>query len=196
LPTPFTAERSQRSEQPYKTDVNKIHSTLIAVKKYTTSYTSSISLIELFKFIHSDDGDKLDAFKESVRALQIVGKPNNELDMALLDSMKTKETRHEFTEYTSTLNAQVDQDNGNRCPQQSVGVFDISDENDPVAQQRLAAFKNMLNYTGSEIEFGTLLKNLMTTTSNYDKHLQRYVTHGFTVPKHFPGDMDKELYTS
>jgi hypothetical protein len=26
--------------------------------------------------------------------------------------------------------------------------------------------------------------------------LQRYVTHGFTVPKHFPGDMDKELYTS
>jgi hypothetical protein len=37
----------------------------------------------------------------------------------------------------------------------------------------------------------------MTTTSNYDKHLQRYVsTHGFTVPKHFPGDMDKELYSA
>jgi hypothetical protein len=59
-----------------------------------------------------------------------------------------------------------------------LAYLSISDENDPVAQQRLAAFKNMLNYTGSEIEFGTLLENL-TTTSNYDKHLQRYVsTHG------------------
>jgi hypothetical protein len=38
--------------------------------------------------------------KAYMRALQIVGKPNNELDMALLDSMKTKERRHEFTEYT------------------------------------------------------------------------------------------------
>jgi hypothetical protein len=35
-----------------------------------------------------------------------------------------------------------------------LAYLSISDENDPVAQQRLAAFKNMLNYTGSDIEFG------------------------------------------
>jgi hypothetical protein len=42
-----------------------------------------------------------------MRALQIVGKPNNELDMALLDSMKTKEDVMNLPNtLSSTLNAQ------------------------------------------------------------------------------------------
>jgi hypothetical protein len=87
-----------------------------------------------------------------MRALQIVGKPNNELDMALLDSMKTKEDVMNLPNtLSSTLNAQeltktMEIDAHNKV----LAYLSISDENDPVAQQRLAAFKNMLNYTGSD----------------------------------------------